>query len=378
MTRARGRAGRAGRAAIVMFAAMVLAVSPAGHLAAQDSQFGIRGLGTPGKWESVRARSAGGAFAPFDAFSALTDASLIDARRLAGSITGAMSNRTVQANGSEAPLRGTRFPVFVVAGPLTRRIVVGAGFSTYLDRTFGIGLQDTIDIRGTPVPITDQVTSDGAVTDLRFSMAARVNRWIALGGGFHVLTGSTRVVATRTFGDTAYRSTTARAQVAYSGKAASVSALIDLTSGLRVSGWFRADSKLDADVLGKVVASNDLPNSYGTGVQWRLGSELTVAGTASWRDWTASAANGHNTFNWSFGTEFGQLGSGLRLGARGGQMPFGAGQTAPTEVGLSGGVGKQFSAGRGRIDFGVEHLERKGTGLNERVWTFLLGLTVRP
>jgi len=368
--------GRTAVAVVILVA--VLAVRPSGRLAAQDSQFGIRGLGTPGKVESVRARSAGGAFAPFDPFSSLTDASLIDVRRLTGSITGAMSRRTVQANGSESPLRGTRFPVFVIAGPLNRRIVIGAGFSTYLDRTFGIGLQDTIDIRGTPVPITDQVTSDGAVTDLRFSVAGRVNRWIALGGGFHVLTGSTRVVATRTFGDTSYRNTTARAQVAYGGKAASVSALIDLTSALRLSGWYRADSKLDADILGKPVASNDLPNSYGAGVQWRLGAQLTVAGMAAWRDWTASAANGHNTFNWSFGTEIGQPGSGLRLGARGGQMPFGADAQPPTEVGLSAGLGKQFSAGRGRIDFGIEHLDRKGTGLNERIWTFLLGLTVRP
>jgi hypothetical protein len=372
-----GRAGGRTAVALVILVS-ALAVRPSGRLAAQDSQFGIRGLGTPGKWESVRARSAGGALAPFDPFSSLTDASLIDVRRLTGSITGAMSNRTVQANGSESPLRGTRFPVFVVAGPLNRRLVIGAGFSTYLDRTFGIGLQDTIDIRGTPVPVTDQVTSDGAVTDLRFSVAGRVNRWITLGGGFHVLTGTTRVVATRTFGDTAYRNTTARAQVAYGGKAASVSALIDLTSALRLSGWFRADSKLDADILGKIVASNDLPNSYGAGVQWRLGSQLTVAGSAAWRDWTASTPNGHNTFNWSFGTEVGQLGSGLRLGVRSGQLPFSEGQTAPTEVGVSGGVGKQFAAGRGRIDFGVEHLDRKGTGLNEHIWTFLLGLTVRP
>ncbi|HWC74012.1 MAG TPA: hypothetical protein VG454_08745 [Gemmatimonadales bacterium] len=368
--------GRVG--AIAALAIAFLTAIPAVRLRAQDSQFGINGLGTPGKWESVRARSAGGAFAPFDPFSSLTDASLVDVRRLTGSITGAMSRRTVQANGSEAPLRGTRFPVFVVAGPLNRRIVLGAGFSTYLDRTFGIGLHDTIDIRGTPVPITDQVTSDGAVTDLRVSLAGRLNRWIAIGGGFHLLTGSTRVVATRTFGDTSYRTTTFRAQVAYRGEGASVSTLLDLTPALRVTGWYRADSKLDADVLGKMVASNDLPNSYGAGAQWRLASELTLAGTAAWRDWTASAPNGHNTFNWSLGTEIGAPGSGLRLGARGGQMPFGAGAAAPTEFGLSAGLGKQFSAGRGRIDFGIEHLERSGTGLNESVWTFLLGLTVRP
>ena len=38
-------------------ALICLALLAAGHLAAQDSQFGIKGLGTPGKWESVRART---------------------------------------------------------------------------------------------------------------------------------------------------------------------------------------------------------------------------------------------------------------------------------------------------------------------------------
>lgn len=369
-------AGRAGGTALL--AMVILTASPPARLPAQDSQFGIRGLGTPGKWESVRARSAGGAFAPFDPFSSLTDAALIDMRRMSGSVTGALSRRTVDIGGIETPLRGTRFPVLVIGGPIGRRLVVGGGFSTYLDRTFGISTSDTIVIRNDTVPITDAVTSDGAVSDLRLAVAGRVNRWLTVGGGFHLLTGSTRVVATRTFGDTAYRNTTARDQVSYEGQGASVSALLDLTSALRVSGWFRTDSKLSADIRGKTVAETDLPTSYGTALLWRPGAQFAIAGTAQWRDWSASAPNGHNTFNWTAGAELGSPGTGLRIGARGGQMPFGAGAEAPTEVGLSAGVGKQFSAGRGRIDFGLERLERKGSGLSEHVWTFLLGLTVRP
>ncbi|PYO74762.1 MAG: hypothetical protein DMD67_13085, partial [Gemmatimonadetes bacterium] len=49
-----------------------------GTAAAQDSQFGVRGLGTPGRYESVRARSTGGAFTPFDPLSPLTEAPLAD------------------------------------------------------------------------------------------------------------------------------------------------------------------------------------------------------------------------------------------------------------------------------------------------------------
>jgi hypothetical protein len=366
-----------GRTAAALLVLLLLVVGPSGRVAAQDSQFGIRGLGTPGKAESVRARSTGGAFAPFDAYSPLMDASLVDVRRVGGSVTGAVSRRTVDIGGTQTPLRGTRFPAFVIGGPIGRRLVVAGGFSTYLDRTFGISTSDTIVVRNDTVPVNDAVTSDGAIADLRVAAAGRINRWFAIGGGLHLLTGSTRVEATRTFGDTSYRNTTARDQVSYEGAGASVSALMDV-GALRLAGWFRADSKLRADIRGKTAAENDLPNSYGAAVLWRPGSQFALAAAATWRDWTASAPNGHKTLNWSLGTELGNPGSGLRLGARGGQMPFGAGSEAPTEVGLSAGLGKQFSAGRGRIDFGVERLQRKGLGLSEQVWTFLLGLTVRP
>src|SRR5438105_4202035 len=126
------------RHVVLVALTLVLAVRPSGRLAAQDSQFGIRGLGTPGKWESVRARTTGGAFAPFDAFSPLTDAVLADVRRMSANVTGGTSWRSVDASGTQSSLRGTRFPAMVIAGPVTRRIVVGGGFATYLDRSFDV------------------------------------------------------------------------------------------------------------------------------------------------------------------------------------------------------------------------------------------------
>jgi len=366
-----------------MVTALALAIWPSGRVAAQDSQFGIKGLGTPGRWESVRARSTGGAFAPFDPFSPLTDASLADARRMSASITGGTSWRTLEPTGAAqaSSLRATRFPALVIAGPVTRRIVVGGGFATYLDRTFGVRIQDTIDLRGVQEPVTDEITSDGAVTDLRLAAAARLHTRLALGLGFHLLTGSTRVVATRSFADsTNYRNSTARDEVAYSGAGGSASLLLDVTRDVRLAGWLRSDSRLRADIGGRQVAENDLPFSYGAGLQWRAGAQAAVAGTVMWRNWRGASpadSNSHDTLNWSVGAEIGSLGTPLRFGVRGGQLPFGVGQ-APSEVAYSAGLGRQFSGGRGRLDIGLERLERKGTALTERVWTFLVGLTVRP
>ena len=363
-----------------VLATVSLAAQPPHRLSAQDSQFGIRGLGTPGKWESVRARTTGGAFAPFDAFSPLTDAVLADVRRMSASFTSGTSWRSVDAGATQSSLVGTRFPAMVIAGPVTRRIVVGGGFSTYLDRSFGVVIHDTINLRGVQQPITDQITSDGAISDLRIAVAARLHSRLAVGLGLHRITGSTRVDAKRSFADTLnYRTSTARDEVAYGGTGGSASLLFDVTSDVRLAGWFRSDSRLRADVGGHTVADNDLPLMYGAGVQWRAGAQASLAGNVMWRNWGAvqSIADAHDTFNWSVGGEIGSPASPFRFGLRGGQLPFGVGK-APTEVGFSGGLGRQFSGGRGRLDIGLERLQRSGSGLNERVWTFLLGLTVRP
>jgi len=359
---------------LVIFGALALA-SPA---RAQDSQFGIRGLGTPGRWESVRARATGGAFAPFDPFSPLLEASVADVRRVSAGVTTATSWRSVDFGSESASLRASRFPAFMIAGPISSRLVVAGGFSTYLDRSFGVTTRDTIDVRGNPEAVSDEVTSDGAVTDLRIALAARVHRRLALGVALHGMTGSTRVSAVRRFDDSTYRTSTARDEVAYHGLGGSASAMFDVNVDLRLAAWARSDTHLRADIRGRTVADNDLPFAFGGGARWRPGTEVVLAAAVAWRSWTGAGLNAHDTFNWSVGTELGSPASPIRFGVRGGQVAFGPGPKAPTEFGISAGLGKQFSGGRGRLDFGLERLERKGTGVTERTWTFLLGLTVRP
>ena len=345
----------------------------------QDSQFGMRGLGTPGRFESVRARATGGAFAPFDAFSPLLEASVADVRRVSAGVTSATSWRTVDFGSESGSLRGSRFPAFMIAGPISQRFVLASGFSTYLDKTFGITTRDTIDIRGNPEPVTDAVTSDGAVTDLRIALAARLHPRLALGVALHGLTGSTQVKAVRRFDDsTTYRTSTARDEIAYHGLGGSASALLDVSADLRLAAWARSDTHLRADIRGGTVSDDDLPFAFGGAARWRPGTQAVFAAAVAWRYWAGAGPTAHDTFNWSVGTELGSPVSPLRFGVRGGQMAFGPGPKAPTEFGVSAGLGKQFSGGRGRLDFGLERLERKGSGVSERVWTFLLGLTVRP
>ena len=71
--------------------AALLFGATASSLQGQDSPFGINGLGTPGRFESARARGTGGAFAAFDPLSALTDASIGGLGRLTAIATGTTS-----------------------------------------------------------------------------------------------------------------------------------------------------------------------------------------------------------------------------------------------------------------------------------------------
>src|SRR5207249_9788456 len=85
-------------------------------LAAQDSQFGVSGLGTPGRFESVRSRATAGAFAAFDPLSSLVDAALGWADHLTISTGSATSYRAIEFPGSRSWTRATRSPVLGLWG----------------------------------------------------------------------------------------------------------------------------------------------------------------------------------------------------------------------------------------------------------------------
>ncbi len=360
-----------------LWLATVLAVCAAATLRAQDSQFGIKGLGTPGRMESVRVRSTAGAFAPFDPISASADAALSDEGRLTAWTLASTSYRRVSLGGADATLRTSRFPQMGLSGPIGRGITLGGGFATYLDRSYELATADTVLVRGTPQPVTDRLSSDGGVVDLRFAASARAWGRLSLGLGLHLLTGSTRLRVVREFADTTYSSAAQTEDVNYDGAGISASAVGMLGPTLRVAAFARSDSRLRARLGGAEIARNDLPVTMGGAVGWQPGAAARVAATVVYQSWGDAGQYAHNTTNWAVGAELGnQLP--LRLGVRGGRMPFSPAGAAPREWGASVGTGLRLAEGRGLIDVGLEHLERRAAGLTERVWTFLLGVTVRP
>jgi hypothetical protein len=369
-------------ARVLLGAAVLLSGYPSIRLAAQDSQYGIRGLGTPGRFETVRARSMGGALAPFDPMSPLMEAALGDLSRLTATGMGGTSNRSAEVGGTTTSLRTTRFPLLAFAQPVFRAVRLSGSYSTYLDRTWSVTVRDSVLLRGTMQPYTDAISSDGGVADVRLAAATRVSSHLAIGTAVHLLSGSTRMTAVRTFdavgGDTAYAPVAQREDVRYTGLGFSGSALVSVGASLRLAAFARSDNRLRAWVGDVRTADTELPTTVGGAIRVAPSPSAQVAASVIWRDWSKAGAGSFRTLGWSAGTELALGRLPLRFGARGGQLPFGPGAKAPREVGISAGTGRVFSEGRAVIDIGIERLQRKDGGLVERVWTFLVGLTVRP
>lgn len=326
----------------------------------------------------MRSRSSGGAFAPFDALSPLMEAPLADISQLTATAAGGTSHRDAQLGDTITKLRATRFPLMGVAGRVAPRLVISGGFTTYLDRSWDVTLRDSTVLRGELERYRDEITSDGSVGDIRLAAASRLSRRLAIGAGIHILGGSTRMTAERRFDDSTFHAVGQVAEVRYDGFGVSGSVLIGLAPGLSIAGWARSDNRLRAKVADTTSAVTDLPLMAGGGLLIVPSPSARFAAAAAWRSWSKAGAGAFDTWTWSAGAEFGSRRMPIRLGARGGQVPFGPGPKAPTEVAGSLGTGRAFAQGRAFVDLGLERLERRGGGLTERVWTVLVGLTVRP
>jgi len=358
--------------------ALALVVGAAVSLRAQDSPLGIQGLGMPGRFESARARATGGAFAAFDPFSVLTDASVSGLGRLTATATGAASYLTDDLGGLRGSRRSSRFPLFQIGGPAWSHIVLAAAFSTYLDRSYHVVINDTITLGGSSQAISDDLSADGGVTDMRFVAARRFGH-LALGAGLHLLAGSSRFQFTRSFSDTStYGQASQAGEVAFRGSGLSASAILAVGSHLQVAALYRSDSHLRGEENGTVVARNDLPTTVGGALLWQPAPEASLAVSLLRRSWaTAADSNAYNTTSWSAGAEFGRA-IPLRVGVRGGDLPFGPGGQTPREFAFAFGTGRTFAGARGIIDVTLERLRRTGAGLTETGWTALLSVAVRP
>jgi hypothetical protein len=364
-----------------------------GTLAAQASQFGVRGLGIPGQGISARAMGSAGGFSLFDAESSVNPAALAQLPDLTAVLTVLQDYRSAENPAGDASGRDTRFPLVMVAGPARGTPLTFAfGFSNYMVRDFSLATTDTILLRDQEVEVFDTLASLGGIGDIRFAAAYRASAGTIAGAAFHALTGSNRLRFDRTFGDESYAPIDQRAELSYAGVGVSAGVLQQVGSRLTIAGYGRLDSRARVELDSAAAYDVDLPGSVGVGIRWRPRPRVELAAqgiVARWSvandDLLAQGGTGaDNTMDLSAGLQYvTEPGTPsrwpIRTGVRYRTLPFPVvpGEQ-PGELTFAAGTGRRFAADRGGVDIAIQRVWRSAGEYTEGAWLFGLSVSVRP
>lgn len=374
---------------------MVLALlaTPVAAATAQSSEFGVRGLGMPGRPLSTRTFSAGGAFGLFDGESGLNPAALGRVSALGADFTSLQDFRHVENPAGSKSLRESRFPFIAIAGPIKRYpVVLGISFANYTNRDFTLASVDTLPVRGVLVPVDDTLSSRGGLSDLRVAGAYRLQDAWLFGVGLHVITGSTRMRLHRSFADSRYQALTQISELSYAGVGLDLGVIRNFGPAFSVAATVRSDGHVNVDRDSARVDTTDLPYSFGFGLRWRARPKIELASQLLMHTWSGANSDlieqggvgSENNYEGSFGLEYTPdprrpTRRPIRLGVRYGTLPFllDTGEQ-PKELGISAGTGIRFAQDRAGVDLGLEHVWRSAGAFKERTFLVNLGVTVRP
>ncbi len=365
--------------------------SPAAALA-QNSVYGVAGIGFPEEPIGIHARALGGGSAAFDALSALNPGTVADFGRLAASVTMSESFRSYTAGDSSVSgLRETRFPFGIMGGKVGGLpLSFAVSYATYAERTFDIRTTGTEVLRGDTVGISDRVASNGAVTDVRGALAMRPFSFLKVGAAIHLLGGSSRLDIRRTFSDSAYLPYAEASHLVFSGVGVSAGVVLRPLPLVQLAGAARVNGNLSSQLGTQNFGGVKLPVALTAGLRLiapRVGASWSS--TATWRSWSraqsdlVSPTKAFDAWDLASGIELrdhdaGGRGLPLRVGVRYRQLPFSNVNTQPTELVLAAGSGLVLAHGRAEVDFSLEHVQRSGGGADERGWQIAVGILVLP
>jgi len=375
----------------VLLAVAVLLAAGAREARAQDSFFGIRGLGFPGRPISARSAGMGGGAAMFDGSSALSPASLAAWHGLVAWAVGAQSGHSYDAGTGQVSGASMRFPTFGFAAPIGGRLVVGINVSDFLSRNWSVQQTDTVMPRDSAIPVTDRTESIGGVSDIRFAAAYRISSRIAVGVGVHVLSGSVQTAVVRDFGvDSAYRTFAAVTETSYRGAAVSFGLFLNPLQRVVIGASARFNGRLwESNPVSDVRVH--LPTELSGGLYVAPWDGVSIATTVTHDNWSVAApdlvaagqAPSRDVWSVGVGAEvalvkmFGEV-TPLRLGYRVRQLPFPVGTDALSEHAASGGISFTLAGGRANLDLGLESGSRAAGPLTESFTTLLVGVSIFP
>ncbi len=363
------------------------------ELAAQSSQFGIRGLGLPGRSASARTLGSASSMGLFDGESSLNPAALWSLPLATTVLTTSQSWRTSTNPAGSGSARDNRFPQFLFGGPIPNSpIALSLSYSTYADRDFTLATIGTASPRGVPIGIIDTLSSTGGINDLRVAGAWGISSRLQVGLSGHVLTGVNRLTSRRVWEDTTFLSTRQSSELDYLGYGISAGVVFRPRVGLELAGMIRQDNDLTVRQDSAETGTVDLPLTIAGGARMAVGPRLVFATQITRRNWSVAnqgivdqgGVAAKNTIEYSGGVEISrnlrnrdQLP--LRLGVRYAQLPFLVGEGGqPSEVGFSAGTGLRFARNQAGFDIAVERMRRtQGSAFRETAWVLSIGVSMQ-
>lgn len=373
---------------------LVLLCSLTSAAAAQSSIFDIRGLGIPQPPLSARAVGMGGSVGLLDGMSGTNPSAITSVVGLTAGFNFFQDWRSTTSPGGSGSASDAGMPYVNVVNRVGETPWYFSGsFGSYTDRDFGSLTIDSTVVNGLPVGYRDSLESRGGTTDFRLAVAYRQSKNLALGFGFHFITGSNRFFLSRTFSDSIFAPVRQRAELAYNAIGISVGAVYHPIEKLLLAGVIRHDGTMDVSRDSLPAYNFALPWSVAAGAQYQLSRTASIDAQVAYTGWSAAndelVAEGgigaENTVRASLGAELptstAQPGMfPVRVGVRAAQLPFplAPGQQ-PTEFAVTGGTGVRFAKGHGAIDLALERVWRQADGgFSERAWIVTFGLTLKP
>jgi hypothetical protein len=349
-----------------------------------------QGFGYPPGQLSTRASSLGGGLAETDPLSPINPAAISDWIRSGLYVQYSPEYRSVNSAGGSDHTMTVRFPVMMGAVNVGDRVVVGLSTSTLLDRTWETSRIGYTHSGADSAQFVEDFTSSGAINDIRLGVAFAITPSLWVGAGGHVFSGDDRLKIRRVSADTTFTPFLEQSRLSYSGTGLSGGVTWRPAPALVLGASGRVGGHIETFRNDTILTRATVPSRWGVGASFTGVSGLLVTARADWEGWSSLGDLGRPglgvTDAWDMGGGVevnGPLFFGLTLPLRAGfrhrTLPFTVAGAEIVENSFTFGAGIPISAGRSRIDLGVERANRGSVGgVSEKAWILSAGFMVRP
>ncbi len=353
----------------------------------------LQGLGYPTGQLSARAEATGGGVADFDALSLVSPAALGGVGSAALFFQYSPEFRKVTTVSGTATTTTARFPMIAGVLPMGQTWTIGLSSSTFLDRSSETSLHrvQQVGTANDTVTLTERISALGAIDDTRLALAWAGSSKIHIGAGFHVFSGSNRILFSQLFPDSAkYISSAQSGRISYAGLAGSLgiefrpSRVIAFALAGRKGGDLRAQSGDTA------IGNARLPDHYSGSVTFEAIPGAIISARVAhdaWSSLSSLSSTGIQAFDgWDTGVGVEATGPRImqrivtvRAGGRFRTLPFGFNGDKVSEKSFAFGLGVPLTRDRAALDISLQRASRTSSAdVSERGFILSFGLRVSP